>query len=333
MPLPRTTIDFVRAVTRRVNQLLKKPQENIDGEDDIDEEEEDDSADMLGTDLPPGLSREDPLFRQAYADVMIARIRRVHKEAFQEPTWVSGQQRPHRPEIARLRRRLSQISLPLVVISAVLYWLSKFIVAAFAGALAICSSVALAAFLLGEVLYGSGIDKEAQFVSPRGPHREYSFRPFIDSPLLLFGLIGIVIVGVVLGYSELFASLFAAHKITFSKTLDPASSIYFSLVTFATVGYGDFYPNSTGAKLLVCSEIIIALFVLAVVLATSTSWMLSRRAELTEERKSAMEERMQRVEGALKNAGVGLYQDKEQLLADVIARMQELKLRQQSTVR
>ena len=45
----------------------------------------------------------------------------------------------------------------------------------------------------------------------------------------------------------------------FNTKLTPVSAIYFSIVTFATVGYGDIYPTSDGTKLVVCVELIFAM--------------------------------------------------------------------------
>ena len=41
----------------------------------------------------------------------------------------------------------------------------------------------------------------------------------------------------------LFAFLFYLSKNDFNPTLDPFGSIYFSFVTLATTGFGDFHPN------------------------------------------------------------------------------------------
>lgn len=42
--------------------------------------------------------------------------------------------------------------------------------------------------------------------------------------------------------------------------------LYFSLITQSTVGYGDILPNSTGVRMLVCSQIFTGYFILVVVL-------------------------------------------------------------------
>ncbi len=295
------------------------------------DDEEEDADDTLRGAPTEGTDWQDPLYQQAYAEVMGERYRRVLEETAKEPHPISGNTTPYRPELARRRRFCSVVSIVLVTVSATSYLLSYFTVAACTGALAIFASLGLGAFLLGEVLFGSGRDKQSEYLGTDGPFRVYSFKPFIDSPVQLFALVGNVVASIVLGYAEVYASLAALSWVVFSsKDLDFVSSTYFSLVTFATVGYGDFYPKSQLAKLLVCSEIVIALFVIAVLLATSTSWVLSLREELASERKTRIAMRMQRVEAAMKTEGIGLYQDNEQLHKDIQARIVEIKRAQPS---
>jgi hypothetical protein len=45
----------------------------------------------------------------------------------------------------------------------------------------------------------------------------------------------------------------------FNMHLDFATSLYFSTVTVATVGYGDIFPTSTFARVVVCCEIFVGL--------------------------------------------------------------------------
>jgi voltage-gated potassium channel len=44
------------------------------------------------------------------------------------------------------------------------------------------------------------------------------------------------------------------------STLTPASALYFSLLTFATVGYGDFAPANDTMRLFVSAEIVASMF-------------------------------------------------------------------------
>ncbi len=51
------------------------------------------------------------------------------------------------------------------------------------------------------------------------------------------------------------------------------SAIYFSFVTIATVGYGDIAPKSTLAQFTVVSEIMVGLYLLAVILGIVARWV------------------------------------------------------------
>jgi hypothetical protein len=72
-----------------------------------------------------------------------------------------------------------------------------------------------------------------------------------------------------------YSMLYALMPKCFDPPLDRfVSVIYFSVVTIATVGFGDFRPKSDAllAQSLVVSEIVLGLFVLAVLVAVAASW-------------------------------------------------------------
>ena len=55
---------------------------------------------------------------------------------------------------------------------------------------------------------------------------------------------------------EVLSGLDAQHAFNCKCILDYSSSTYFSIVTIATVGYGDIYPTNNASRLYVCVEII-----------------------------------------------------------------------------
>jgi hypothetical protein len=78
-------------------------------------------------------------------------------------------------------------------------------------------------------------------------------KPLQDSVLFIAALAEIIF----FGYAGMYYSLLNLDPKAFSDTLQNfGDSIYFSLVTFATVGYGDIYPKSEFARFLVSSEIL-----------------------------------------------------------------------------
>ena len=64
----------------------------------------------------------------------------------------------------------------------------------------------------------------------------------------------------------------ALQASSFAPTLTFVSAIYFSFTTIATVGYGDITPRSPLAQLTVVSEIMVGVYLLAVILAVVTGW-------------------------------------------------------------
>lgn len=63
-------------------------------------------------------------------------------------------------------------------------------------------------------------------------------------------------------------------------TMDRVQAIYFSTVTLTTVGYGDYYPITNSARILVTIQIIVDLFLLAIILtAFATRFMAAVSAE------------------------------------------------------
>lgn len=71
---------------------------------------------------------------------------------------------------------------------------------------------------------------------------------------------------VILAFGAIYYALCAANKMAFSSILSILDSIYFSLVTFATVGFGDIFPKIGVAKVLVMMEILIGLFYILVII-------------------------------------------------------------------
>ena len=82
-------------------------------------------------------------------------------------------------------------------------------------------------------------DKEGQYVTVRDPRR-----------WLLMTPIGLVIIIVA------FAILYLANASEFNKALDgPLEAVYYSAVTFTTLGYGDIYPKGNLGRCFVIAEL------------------------------------------------------------------------------
>jgi|HubBroStandDraft_1064217.scaffolds.fasta_scaffold198194_2 hypothetical protein len=269
-----------------------------------------------------GSAPNDPLYRRALEMVVAEMVQEANENLAARPRPVSGQRRPYRVDIPQFRRIAARVCIVLVAAAAISlstrWWAYAYLLAA----PGIVSAILCGGFLLGETLYGSGWHNEVEYVGPDGFSREYSFEPSIRSPARLFAIVGIAVAGLVLGYAEIYLGLSWSHFLEFSKPLQPISAVYFSLVTFATVGYGDLYPNDSLARLLVSTEIVFAMFVVGVVLAASMSWLLGRQQDLSSTRATKWAQNAQRRERLLKEAGLGLYGDTS---GRIRAKMEELR--------
>jgi voltage-gated potassium channel len=67
-------------------------------------------------------------------------------------------------------------------------------------------------------------------------------------------------------YASTYAGIESAVPGSFSQSLDKSAALYFTVVTLGTVGYGDIAPVSTGARLVVSSQVMLDLVLIAVVL-------------------------------------------------------------------
>ena len=63
----------------------------------------------------------------------------------------------------------------------------------------------------------------------------------------------------VAGFGTYYFELSTADENAFNKKLDIGTAMYFSLITFATVGFGDIYPQSGDARLLVAIQVIFSI--------------------------------------------------------------------------
>jgi voltage-gated potassium channel len=67
-------------------------------------------------------------------------------------------------------------------------------------------------------------------------------------------------------YASTYVGIESAVPGSFSQSLDKSAALYFTVVTLGTVGYGDIAPVSTGARLVVSSQVMLDLVLIAVVL-------------------------------------------------------------------
>lgn len=74
-----------------------------------------------------------------------------------------------------------------------------------------------------------------------------------------------------IGFASIYYNLYKINSYNFichNNHLGIVDSIYFSIVTFATVGYGEIIPNSNLTKILVSTEIFVSIFVLIIIVSS-----------------------------------------------------------------
>jgi len=62
-----------------------------------------------------------------------------------------------------------------------------------------------------------------------------------------------------LGFANVYFFLSTWKPSSFNKPFDAVSAVYFSIVTFATVGYGDFYPTEWYSQIVIAIEILFSM--------------------------------------------------------------------------
>lgn len=86
---------------------------------------------------------------------------------------------------------------------------------------------------------------------------------FFSSKIIL------LIVALVLGYADFYFELSRNHLHAFKDdiVLSAIDSLYFSITTFTTTGYGDIYPVSNSVKMYVASEMVLGYIVSSFIVA------------------------------------------------------------------
>lgn len=149
--------------------------------------------------------------------------------------------------------------------------------------LSIVLGLLLIILLIFELLSGAGIEIEMETEKDEETLLEYQFIPSLHKlPLLLLFLV-IGFFSIILGFASLYAELYRQNPDNFFGLQDGFLSIYFSLVTFSTVGYGDIFPASVLTRLAAMCEIFIAMFFSLIALSTTLSWVTAHERSQHEE--------------------------------------------------
>lgn len=154
------------------------------------------------------------------------------------------------------RRCIDRLPIPPLLLHFLLLLVALLLLAPRGGYAKVLALVIAAYFLYDTFLYSSRVAFVTQ--RPRVPLR---------AVLLAVG----AVVELSLAFAVAYASLPDSE---FTRALTPASAVYFSLVTLATVGYGDIAPcaDAQFAHWLVAGEIAAGIYFIAALLATIVSF-------------------------------------------------------------
>lgn len=146
----------------------------------------------------------------------------------------------------------------------------------------IICGLTLVILIVTELIVGAGSEVEWELQQNDQRFFEYQFVPSINKLhfLLLFLFIGFL--AIILGFSSLYAEMFRSNPEHFWGLQDGLLAIYFSIITFSTVGYGDIHPVSLLAKTVVMAEVFIAMFFSLVALSITLSWVASHEKQKQE---------------------------------------------------
>ncbi len=151
-----------------------------------------------------------------------------------------------------------------------------------ASSASIICGLTLVILIVTELIVGAGSELECELQQDGKKFFEYQFVPSINQLhfLLLFLFLGFLTV--IVGFSSLYAEMFRSNPEHFWGLRDGLLSIYFSVITFSTVGYGDIHPVSLLAKTVVMAEVFIAMFFSLVALSITLSWVASHEKQKQE---------------------------------------------------
>jgi hypothetical protein len=281
-------------------------------------------SDAVGQSFPFDLG--DPFVEQAWREVVKEEVASIQERIPPADKKLSGQQEAwHFPLIRgrRWARRFLTMALGLFVLAA---WLRRPLIETPIALMCILGSAATGILILLEVLNASGWDVQTQWKRHDGTfYRTHKFVESVRGPFDVLSSLALVVAGLIAGFALLFVHIARAEPGAFNAPLSVFDGLYFSTVTFATVGFGDIVPTANLSRLAVMSEIGISFLTVAVVLAVAIAWTVGRASEVRAQHATTYAAATEQREELIRQAGFGLYDTDGRVKAKVASRAAALR--------
>lgn len=259
-----------------------------------------------------------PLPRQKATHQLAARLKAA-AATIPPVELISGQLRPRRPGLVKCRRLTTIATFPALILSGTVCWYPG-LAGLFTGIGTILAGATLIALVVCEITLHAGADVHNQYKVGNDFRRQYRFIPSIRRIDHLAGLLTLTILTQIAGFAAVHSALFRLASTSFNTTVYGFTAIYYTVVTFATVGYGDIYPKSDLTRLVVSFQIIASFFIVVIVVACTVSWAMANERVKDEDFVRRRQAEVDRTEAILREARLGLYSDESatQLYGELI---------------
>jgi len=191
-----------------------------------------------------------------------------------------------------MKKKLAFIALPILLCLSLFYLFVVPVIAILNPEEAPIFGIAFGLFMLAQLVmlnleigyvviksfYQLKTDRDSLFFGSVFRYRTRKNEPLPDYPVMRIGTVLVcficyLITIYVFAVGYMYLSGFDANSFSTGSQLTLIDSIYFSLVTATTVGYGDIHPISASAKIMVMFEIVIALMYVGVMFSSISNFL------------------------------------------------------------
>ncbi len=231
---------------------------------------------------------QDDEFARAVAQVLAEQLRLPISPPHHEAEVVAHYPYPRDPWLVGLRQLVSALAMGLLlgaIANTFIPWLRRLPLTGLgflAAGLTVVTGVGLIALLVTEVFRGSGVDVVVKWQHGSLTWDEYRFIPSLDRLTFVLLLLALGFLTIIFGFASLYTELLRQNPAHFDGLQDGFLAIYFAVVTFSTVGYGDIHPASELARGVALTEIIIAMFFSLIAISAVLSWVLAHKRQQAE---------------------------------------------------